>query len=154
MRHRACDPELHLFRLGGAKQSVCAYGGWPANSLHRSERHNTRPNRSRISVWLANRLRRREVAGGFVALSGRLPGGHSSGRPPRAKSISAKLRSSNRRSPHRYNPGPPAPSPQAPDPRMYSLLFLGFGSLILCWLLTPPCRDLFRRLGTVDRPDL
>jgi UDP-GlcNAc:undecaprenyl-phosphate GlcNAc-1-phosphate transferase len=36
---------------------------------------------------------------------------------------------------------------------MYSLLFLGFGSLILCWLLTPPCRDLFRRLGIVDRPD-
>ncbi|HEY6390473.1 MAG TPA: MraY family glycosyltransferase [Bryobacteraceae bacterium] len=36
---------------------------------------------------------------------------------------------------------------------MYSLLFLGFGSLILCWILTPPCRDLFRRLGIVDRPD-
>jgi UDP-GlcNAc:undecaprenyl-phosphate/decaprenyl-phosphate GlcNAc-1-phosphate transferase len=36
---------------------------------------------------------------------------------------------------------------------MYSLLFLGFGSLILCWILTPPCRDLLRRLGIVDRPD-
>jgi UDP-GlcNAc:undecaprenyl-phosphate GlcNAc-1-phosphate transferase len=36
---------------------------------------------------------------------------------------------------------------------MYSLLWLGFWSFVLSFLLTPLCRNLFRRLGLVDSPD-
>ena len=36
---------------------------------------------------------------------------------------------------------------------MYSFVFLATSSLLICLVLTPLCRNIFRRAGLLDQPD-